>query len=105
MALPRAPDATVVRLNVQAITNPGDQGLGLAVAVEATTPARHVDIGGISPYPSSQPGTFTLALPAPAAELIHQGPTVLIVMVSPALAGTALQPEVRLRLTVELASS
>jgi hypothetical protein len=102
IALQRAPDATVVRLDVQAITNPDGQGLALAAAVEATSPARHADIGSISPYPSSQPGTFTLALPGPAADLVHQGSTVLIVTVSPVLSGTTLQPDVQVRLTAEL---
>jgi hypothetical protein len=100
---PRQPSATAVRLNVQAVKNPGDQGLAIGVAVEdAATAARRVDIGNVSPYPSEQPGVFTLVLPGPAADLVHQEPTVLIVTVTPIQSGTVLQPGVSLSLTAGL---
>jgi hypothetical protein len=84
IAQPRQPAVTGVRLAVQAIQNPSGQGVALRVAVEDTaTPPRHVDVGAVSPYPSNQPGVFTLVLPEAAAAMVHEGPTVLIVTLTP----------------------
>jgi hypothetical protein len=103
VAQPRAPNATVARLNVQAATNASGQGLQVTVALEDTaTPNHHVDVGSFSLYPPGQPGVFTLVLPAAAVDLARQGPTVLMVTVAPALAGTPLQPDVRVSLTATL---
>jgi hypothetical protein len=106
VAQPRAPAATVARLNVRAVTNASGQGLAISVALEDTaTPNHQVDVGSVGLYPSGQSGVFTLALPAAAVELARQGPTVLIVTVAPALAGTTLQADVSVRLTADLAQS
>ncbi len=97
---PGLPTATAIRLDVQDVTNPAGQGLAITLAVEDPgTPARRVDVGNVSPYPASQPGVFTLVLPGPAADLVHQGPTMLVVTLGAALPGTVLQPGVRLSLT------
>jgi hypothetical protein len=99
---PRLLRATGIQLKVQAVRNPGDQGLVIGLAVEDATT---VDVGNVSLYPASQPGVFTLVLPGLAADLVHQEPTVLIVTVYPALSGTILQPGVSLNLTAELIRS
>jgi hypothetical protein len=102
IAQPRQPAATGVRLAIQSIQNPSGQGVALRVAVEDTaTPPRHVDVGAVSPYPSNQPGVFTLVLPAGAAAMVHEGPTVLIVTLTP-LSSTVLQAGVSFNLRVWL---
>jgi hypothetical protein len=99
----RRESATAVRLDIRAVANPGGQGLALAVAVEdGTDPDRHATIGNVSPYPTGQPGTFTLPLPPAAADLVHSGPTVLVVTLSPALPDTPLRPGVSLSLDASL---
>jgi len=98
IAQPRQPAVTGVRLAVQAIQNPSGQGIALRVAVEDTaTPPRHADVGSVSPYPPNQPGVFTLALPAGAAAMVHEGPTVLIVNLTP-LSSTVLQAGISISL-------
>ncbi len=100
---PRLPGATAVRLHVLAVTNPGGQGLDIGVDVEdAATMAHRVHVGDVSLYPPNRPALFVLVLPGPAADLVHQEPTVLLVAVTPAIPGTALQPGVSLSLTAEL---
>ncbi len=100
---PRLPGATAVRLDIQTVKNPGGRGLVIELAVEnATASVYRVDIGNVSLYPSDQGGVFILVLPGPAADLVHQEPTVLIVTVTTALPGTVLQPGISLSLTAEL---
>jgi hypothetical protein len=103
VAQPRAPGVTMARLFVRDVKNSSGQGLQFAVALEDTaTPAHHVEVGNFSLYPSNHSGVFALPLPAAAADLARQGPTVLIVTMAPALAGTTLQPDVSVSLTAEL---
>jgi hypothetical protein len=100
---PRLPSATAVRLQVLAVTNPGNQGLDIGVDVEdAATMEHRIHVGDVSLYPSNQPALFALVLHGPAADLVHQAPTVLIVAITPAIAGTPLQSDVSLSLTAEL---
>jgi hypothetical protein len=106
VAQPRAPGVTMARLSVRDVNNSSGQGLQFAVALEdAATPARHVEVGNFSLYPSNHSGIFALPLPAAAADLARQGPTVLTVNMAPALAGATLQPDVSVSLTAELARS
>lgn len=103
IAQARQPSATAVRLAVQAVQNPGGQGLALGVAVEdASAPAQPVDIGTVSLYPADHPDVFTLMLPDAAARMVHAGPTVLIVTLIPVQSGATLQPGVRLSLSAWL---
>ena len=100
---PRLPGASAVRLDIQTVKNPSGQGLVIELAVEnATASVRRVGIGNISLYPSNQGGVFTLVLPGPAEDMVHQEPTVLIVTLREALSGTVLQPGISLSLTAEL---
>jgi hypothetical protein len=103
ISLPRMPNASAIRLNIQAVTNPGGQGLVIELAIEEPTNTAHqVDIGRVSLYPSNHPGVFTLVLPASAADLVHQASAILIVTLSTALPGDVLQTGIRLSLTAEL---
>jgi hypothetical protein len=97
----RLATATAIRLNVNVVHNPTNQGLLINLEVEGTrTPRRRAEIGAVSLYPNNQPGVFTVALSASAAALIQQGASVLVITVSPALAGVALSPGLSLGVTV-----
>jgi hypothetical protein len=97
------PNATAIQLNIQAVTNPGNQGLVIEVAIEEPASSAHpVDVGNISLYPSNHPGVFTLVLPASAADIVHQASAILIVTLTTALSPDVLQPGIRLSLTAEL---
>jgi hypothetical protein len=103
IAQPRQPNARGVRLIVQAVTNPSGQGIVIALAVEdAAAPGHQADVGNVSLYPPDHGGVFTLPLSGSAAELVHDGPTLLLVTISAALAGTALQPGLSLSLAAAL---
>jgi hypothetical protein len=96
-------NASAIRLNVLAVTNPGGQGLEIDLAIEEpANTARQVDVGSVSLYPSNHPGVFTLVLPASARNLVQQASAVLIVTVTSALPGAVLQSGIRLSITAEL---
>jgi hypothetical protein len=100
---PRRPGASAVRLDVRAVRNPSGQGLTINIAVEAAgSVTRRADIGNVSPYPASQPGVFTLVLPGAAADLVRQGPTMLVVTITTAVPGRVLEPAIGLNLTATL---
>jgi hypothetical protein len=70
-AFATAPAALV--LAIVAIDNPLSQGFSLAAGVTwrgADGAIREAALGTVTPYPATRPGSFQLALPAPARALL-----------------------------------
>jgi hypothetical protein len=64
----------VLRLPIVSVENPSKQGIAVHVTLRGTGLAGSVEsvIGTVALYPSDQPGTFTLSIPADAKEQLAQ---------------------------------
>jgi hypothetical protein len=110
-AFPSVP--SVLTLPVAAIDNPTEQAFSLRVSLQAwsaasgdrltptgSDPPASVELGSVTPYPASNPGTFVFRLPETARALITrvQGRASLTVALEPIDAARPLREPLRVTL-------